>query len=127
MPEKPVQIEQMLLCWRGWNTTDGSFELVSIPRDLIVTDPENPNEKIKINSLYKSEGIGQLERKIQDIMGIRIERFAIIDYQLFEYLGNLVGPVEIMVEEAMHYEDNQQNLSIHFERGKTPDDGVKIF
>ncbi len=102
----------------GLNITDGSFELVSIPRDLIVTDPENPNEKIKINSLYKSEGIGQLERKIQDIMGIRIERFAIIDYQLFEYLGNLVGPVEIMVEEAMHYEDNQQNLSIHFERGK---------
>lgn len=102
----------------GLNTVDGSFELVSIPRDLIVTDPENPSEKLKINALFKNEGIQQLEKKIEQIMGVHIERFAIIDYQLFEYLGDLVGPVEIMIEEAMHYEDNQQDLSINFDRGR---------
>jgi len=101
----------------GMNIETSSFELISIPRDLIITDPQDTAKKIKINSVYKNEGLMALKSAIEKQMQLQIEKYAIIDYSLFKYLGDLVGPVEILVESPMHYEDNQQNLSIHFDQG----------
>jgi len=101
----------------GMNVKTSAFELLSIPRDLIITDPEDQTKEIKINSVYKNEGLKALKSVIEERMELTIEKHAIIDYSLFKYLGDLVGPVEIMVDYPMHYVDNQQNLSIHFEQG----------
>ncbi len=101
----------------GMNIKTSSFELLSIPRDLIITDPEDANKKIKINSVYKNEGLEALKSTIEHQMQLQIDKYAIIDYSLFKYLGDLVGPVEILVDSPMHYEDKQQDLSIHFEQG----------
>lgn len=101
----------------GMNIKTSSFELLSIPRDLIITDPEDATKKIKINAVYKNEGLDALKNAIEKQMKLRIEKYAIIDYSLFKYLGDLVGPVEIKVKYPMHYEDRQQDLSIHFDQG----------
>jgi len=101
----------------GMNVKTSAFELLSIPRDLIITDPKDQTKEIKINSVYKKDGLKALKTVIEERMELTIEKYAIIDYSLFKYLGDLVGPIEIMVEYPMHYEDNQQNLSIHFEQG----------
>ncbi|MEA1885465.1 MAG: LCP family protein [Thermotogota bacterium] len=101
----------------GMNNKTASFELLSIPRDLIITDPKDKTQQIKINSVYKNEGLTTLIDVIESHLKLDIEKYAIIDYSLFKYLGDLVGPVEIMVEYPMHYEDKQQDLSIHFEQG----------
>ncbi|MFW5872056.1 MAG: LCP family protein [bacterium] len=101
----------------GMNVKTSAFELLSIPRDLIIPDPEDQTKEIKINSIYKNEGLKAIEKAIEKLMQLEIEKYAIIDYSLFKYLGDLVGPVEIMVDFPMHYEDRQQNLSIHFEQG----------
>src|SRR6056297_1199340 len=45
----------------GMNIKTSSFELVSIPRDLIITDPEDATKKIKINAVYKNEGLEALK------------------------------------------------------------------
>jgi len=101
----------------GMDVTTSSFELLSIPRDLIITDPEDRTKEIKINAVYKNEGLDALKNAIENQMKLEIEKYAIIDYSLFKYLGDLVGPVEIKVNYPMHYEDKQQDLSIHFEQG----------
>jgi len=101
----------------GMNNKTASFEILSIPRDLIITDPKDKTQQTKINSVYKNEGLTTIIDVIENHLKLDIEKYAIIDYSLFKYLGDLVGPVEIMVEYPMHYEDKQQDLSIHFEQG----------
>ena len=101
----------------GLDLNTSAFELVSIPRDLMINDPKNTKDTIKINSVYKSGGLEALKNVIENLMTVQIEKYAVIDYSLFKYLGDLVGPIEIKVDESMHYEDHQQSLSIHFEPG----------
>ena len=101
----------------GMDLNTSAFELISIPRDLMINDPKNPKDQIKINSVYKSGGLEALKFVIENLFSVQIEKYAVIDYSLFKYLGDLVGPVEIKVNESMHYEDHQQLLSIHFEPG----------
>ncbi len=101
----------------GMDVKTSAFELLSIPRDLLISDPKDNTKKIKINSVYKNDGLDAIKKEIENLLDLKIEKYAIIDYSLFKYLGDLVGPVEIMVDYPMHYEDNQQDLSIHFEQG----------
>jgi len=94
------------------------LDLLTIPRDILVQHQvEGENSEIKINSIYKREGLEGLKQKLDELFDITISRYAVVDYQLFKYLGDLVGPIPVNVEFAMHYDDIQQDLSIHFERG----------
>ncbi|AEH50954.1 LCP family protein [Pseudothermotoga thermarum] len=84
--------------------------LTNVPRDLILGGS-------KINSVYQKEGIQGLIKVLQQLLKIEINRYVVVDYEVFKYLGDKLGPIEIVVKESMHYEDSVQNLSIHFEPG----------
>ena len=104
---------------------------ISIPRDLMVPDPASESAPsptatgsavqsqptVKINGLYKKHGIRALQKTIESLLHISIARYAVIDYEVFEYLGDLLGPVKVNILTTLEYEDTQQNLKIHFEPG----------
>ncbi|MEN3042287.1 MAG: LCP family protein, partial [Fervidobacterium sp.] len=79
----------------------------SIPRDLIVDGK-------KINSYYQNEGIENFKRRIELLTGMKINRYVIVDYDIFQYLGDELGPIDVFVDRPMHYKDVAQNLEINF-------------
>ncbi len=82
----------------------------SIPRDLMIDGK-------KINSYFQKEGIEGFKKRIEDLTGITIKRYFIVDYDIFKFLGDELGPIEIFVDRPMHYKDVAQNLEIDFTPG----------
>ncbi len=104
---------------------------LSIPRDLMVSNvsAEQPPSAtstvsdlmsqplVKINGIYKKNGVEALQRTIESLFDLSIARYAVVDYEVFEFLGDLLGPVKVNIRTTLDYEDTQQNLKIHFEPG----------
>ncbi|QIV79132.1 LCP family protein [Fervidobacterium pennivorans] len=82
----------------------------SIPRDLMIDGK-------KINSYYQSEGLEKFKKRIEQLTGITIKRYFIVDYDIFKFLGDELGPIEVFVDRPMHYKDVAQNLEIDFTPG----------
>lgn len=90
--------------------TNKKILLSSIPRDLMIDDK-------KINSYYQKEGIENFKTRIESLTGIKISRYVIVDYDIFQYLGDELGPIDVFVDRPMHYKDAAQNLEIDFSPG----------
>ncbi len=82
----------------------------SIPRDLMIDGK-------KINSFYQVEGIEGLKKRIENLTGLNIKRYVIVDYDIFKFLGDELGPIDIFVDRPMHYVDTAQGLEIDFSPG----------
>ncbi len=80
--------------------------LLSVPRDL------EWNGK-RVNS-YFNFGVNKLKGIVEDILGIKMDGYAVFDYNSFKILGDELGPVEVVVKEPMNYVDEVQNLRINF-------------
>ncbi|MDN5342903.1 LCP family protein [Oceanotoga sp. DSM 15011] len=92
----------------------GKTLLTPIPRDLII---KINNEERKINSVYEHFGIERLFDEIENISGIRPQKYVIFNYSIFKEIGDIISPVKIFVEKDMFYQDYHQNLNINFKRG----------
>jgi len=92
------------------NLKEGYIKISNIPRDLIV-------DNRKINSYYQTEGFEKLKDLIEEFTGQKIEKYAIVDYDVIKYLGDSLGPIEIYVDQPMKYSDYSQGLFIDFEPG----------
>lgn len=124
-----------------------SLDLLSIPRDTRV---ELPHLKIKkITEVYayafrnskKSHEAAcrELIKTVQWLLFSRsttslddlppsvpqIPFYAQVDYTGFKKVIDLLGGVEVTVDEPMHYDDNWGNLHIHFDPGKYVLNGQK--
>ena len=91
--------------------------LISIPRDLYVRVPDNGS--MKINSVYamlkqealaegktpaeaETVGIDAAERVTEDVLGIPIHYYIMIDFEAFRRAIDTVGGVTINVEEPLY-------------------------
>ncbi len=88
----------------------GKILITNVPRDLLIG-------KNKINSLYEKFGMKGLQETLKQLLSIEFDGYAIIDYSVFKYLGDKLGPIEIQVKEPMKYVDTVQNLHIDFQPG----------
>ncbi|GAA1039363.1 LCP family protein [Virgisporangium ochraceum] len=85
--------------------------LISIPRDLRVHIPEFPDTEFagsyeKINGAYEHGGYGAggvqlLSATIADLIGIRFDGAAIVDFQGFQDVVKELGGVEMCVEQRV--------------------------
>lgn len=91
---------------------EGKIVLSNIPRDLMING-------FKINSVYERKGIKELEKVIENLTGLKINRFVLVNYDVFRILGDELGPIEVTVNEPMYYHDYVQNLTIDFKPGVT--------
>jgi len=81
------------------------ISLISIPRDLWVTDPGRET-KSKINAVYvygeekgTGQGITDMENLIGDITGLQIHYTAVVSTQAFSRLVDTLGGVEVKLKE----------------------------
>jgi LCP family protein required for cell wall assembly len=110
------------------------LDIISIPRDTKY-NPDGYNFK-RINEVYafhyrtkKNDKLacGETCNAVEDVLynGIKISHYAQINYSGFQDLIDLIGGLEIEVDEPMHYDDNAGNLHIHFDPGRHHIDGAK--
>ncbi|KFZ21798.1 Membrane bound protein LytR [Thermotoga neapolitana LA10] len=106
--EHTVRTDVIVLGVLDWKK--GVLSFVSIPRDLII-------EGRKINSIYNSFGIEKLFQIVESIFGMKIDSYVVFDYRAFRVLGDELGPVKVIPNEVMFYEDLSQDLVIDFKPG----------
>jgi polyisoprenyl-teichoic acid--peptidoglycan teichoic acid transferase len=92
--------------------------MISIPRDIYL-----PHWQAKINDMYFYQGAEGLERSIEEITGLPIDYFVVINIDIFKDLVDALGGVEVNVPYDMYYNDAAAGLSINLKEGPQTLDG----
>jgi len=75
--------------------------LVSLPRDLLVKIPKN-GRLTKINALYDLTGIEGLKEKVEEITGLSIDHYALIDLVMAQEIIELVDGLNVYVPQNIN-------------------------
>ncbi len=76
-----------------------SVSLVSFPRDAWV--PIQGHGNAKINAALSFGGPPLLVATVEDLTGVRIDHFAMLDFQGFEFMTDALGGVDVRVAETV--------------------------
>ena len=85
------------------NTEDETGALLSIPRDTRVAIQGNGYDKI--NHAYAYGGHKLSQSTVEQLLGVPIDHYILIDTHAFERIVDAIGGVELDVEKRMYYED----------------------
>ncbi|HOG62562.1 MAG TPA: LCP family protein, partial [Sedimentibacter sp.] len=81
-------------------------DLISLPRDTYLPRNADDNAELKkINAIYSHEGIEGLALRVQELLGIPIEKYVVIDYEGVIACVDMIGGVEVNVPFHMEYTD----------------------
>jgi len=107
----------------NYNPTTKKAQLISIPRDTYIEIDETRNDYggkyWKINVAYAIGGDEEVTSQIEEILDIEINYLVKIDYDAFRNIIDAIGGVEMYIEQDMYYDDDGQDLHIHFNAGET--------
>lgn len=106
------------------NPEDGTMSLLSIPRDTRVTIPGHKGLD-KINAAYAYGGTDLAVDTVQRFLGIPINYHVAIDWRGFIKIIDILGGVDLYVENDMNYRDPYANLQISLKQGYQHLDGEK--
>lgn len=105
----------------SYDVNTQKVNMVNIPRDTM----SNVKRKIKkINSGFNG-GPEQLEKELEMLLGIPIDRYVVVSFEGFEELIDLIGGVDFEVPNYMVWDDPTQDLHIYLEPGMQHLDGEK--
>ena len=120
---------QFLILGESLNLTDtimiGRYDpnsqkaaLVSVQRDTFIGD--NPNRATaydKINSVYQGKYPENTLKEINELTGLNLEYYVVIDTDGLKELVDAIGGVEFYVPMDMEYDDTSQDLHIDLKEG----------
>ncbi len=84
----------------GFNPSNDSINLVSIPRDTRV---KVKGEYLKINAAHVYGGPELTLKSLEDFLEIEIDHYVVINFDVFEQMVDIVGGIEVDVPIKMHY------------------------
>lgn len=123
-----------------------SLDLLSIPRDTKIDLP--PLKVNRINEIYAwhyrtkknhEQASHELAKAVETLLFVQsqstlsaipsafpqIPFYVQLDYEGFKRMVDLLGGVEMIIDEPMHYDDHWGKLHIHFDPGKVRLNGKK--
>ena len=109
----------------NYNPRTDNIKIVSIPRDTLI-EVENAHDGNgnyipywKINAAYVLGGEQEVIEQVESLLDITVNYLVEIDYAAFRNLIDAVGGVEMYIDRDMYYDDDAQDLHIHFNKGET--------
>ena len=109
----------------NYNPRTDNIKVVSIPRDTLI-EVENAHDGNgnyipywKINAAYVLGGEQEVIEQVESLLDITVNYLVEIDYAAFRNLIDAVGGVEMYIDRDMYYDDDAQDLHIHFNKGET--------
>jgi len=89
------------LLFTSIDNNDGNVAMISLPRDLWVqADAGKGPHYMKINSVYAVDGVEELRAVVEDVTGMPVHYYAVVDFNLFRMAIDTLGGIEINVEHA---------------------------
>ncbi|MBR0289041.1 MAG: LCP family protein, partial [Selenomonadaceae bacterium] len=98
----------------SFSNDTGKSRIIGIPRDTWIASRSHSG---RIGELYSWGGANALVREVSKLLGISIHQYIIIDMMTFADLIDVLGGLDIYVEENMDYDDEVAGLSIHIPQG----------
>jgi len=89
--------------------------LISIPRDLYLKYPED--KFYRVNAAYAIDGAQLAREMVSNFLGVPINYHLVIDYRGFKEIVDLIGGVDITVDERLQYTDKAGDLNIDIKPG----------
>lgn len=115
---------------------EGNIVLLSLPRDLWVEAQTSSGQTYhsKINAVYAYSGAEGLSDVVEEVIGLPIHYYAVINFEIFKEAIDIIGGVEVKVENAFtdyYYpvagkeaaSENERYETVHFEEGPQVMDG----
>ena len=93
----------------------GKSKLLSIPRDTWI-DMKSSGAG-RLGNMYQIGGASLMVRQISTLLKMPIHQYIIIDMGTFANLIDVLGGLDVYVEEDMDYDDPESGLSIHLKQG----------
>lgn len=108
----------------NYNPVTKKVNVVSIPRDtLIEVDAYLENGEYqrywKMTSAYALGGEEEVITHVESILDTEVNYIVEVDYEAFRSVVDALGGVEMYIEQEMDYDDDMQDLHIHFNAGDT--------
>lgn len=121
-PNAPKRSDTMIVA--NINKENGTVNLLSIPRDTRVTIQGHKGAE-KITHAFFYGGSSLAVQTVEQLLQIPIHYYVVIDWQAFIEVVEILGGVDLYVENDMNYEDPYANLAIHLTKGYQHLDGNK--
>lgn len=111
---------------------EGKLNIVSIPRDTLVNTGYDTK---KINYIYPAcinngkDGLESLLETLEDMLGYRVDSYALVDVEVCAQLVDVIGGVWFDVPIDMDWDAPDQDLHIHIKAGYqllNGEDAVKV-
>ncbi|MDA0699768.1 MAG: LCP family protein [bacterium] len=94
--------------------------LVAIPRDLYLDAWQT-----RINAVYYYQGAEGLRRTVEEVLGLPVDYYAVINLDVFQHVVDALGGVEVNVPYRMRYVDVAGGLDIDLQPGPQTLDGQR--
>lgn len=111
---EPKRTDTIMLLHYNPKTTKAT--LVSIPRDTMVQLNGKTN---KINEANFQGGATLAVSTVENLLGVKLNYYAKVDLNGFIKIIDILGGIDMTITRRMDYDDNSQNLHIHFTKGQT--------
>ena len=98
--------------------------LLNVPRDTRVQMEINGQpDYFKINAAYTIGGVKNTMKVVEEFLGIRLDKYLLIDVNGFKRVVDAIGGVDLYVDRDMKYDDFKQGLHIDLKAGQQHLDG----
>ncbi len=77
---------------------EGNVVLLSLPRDLWVKTEDGYQSKI--NAVYANGGGDSISKVAEDVLGVPIHYYAVVNFEIFKKVIDILGGVEVTVDHA---------------------------
>lgn len=110
----PKRSDTIVLFHYDPNTAEVS--MVSIPRDTRVIIKGSYE---KINAANAFGGPELAIKTVENLLGIDINYYVEVNYEGFRKFIDALGGIDVIIPYNMNYDDDAQNLHIHFKKGQS--------
>ncbi len=100
-PDNPPAVLTDTLLFASIGRVEKNIAMISLPRDLWVkADAGKGPHFMKINAVYASDGVDELVKVAEEVLGMPIHYYAVVDFGLFKDSIDILGGVEVSVENS---------------------------
>jgi len=119
--DEPKRTDTMLLL--SVDTKKDNVAVLSIPRDtrVVLSGHVDPQ---KINAAYAFGGVMLAKQTVANLLGVPITHYALAEWEAFTKIVDIIGGVDILVEQDMKYDDPYADLHINIRKGYRHLDGI---
>ena len=104
-----------------FDTKNKAASLLSVPRDTRVRIKGHGWDKI--NHAYAYGGRELTQKTVEELLGIKINNYVMVDFKGFTGLVDAIGGIDIDVEKDMYYHDTWDGFTVDLKKGRQHLDG----